>query len=125
MGITGPAGGSARRASPHLPRPQGDEALWRDRVGLQGFAQGFFWCVIGFIAQMERPPMRAERLHGAAITHDLHRLAWIDVLPSHEPARLIGANRKDRDGGRAKFFAQRAKETSVAIAGVPCEIDEA
>ena len=50
-----------------------------------------------FVGQLEGAPVHADRALRAEVEVDAHRLGRIDVLLLHEPARLVGADRNQRD----------------------------
>ena len=68
------------------------------------------------IGELERAVVMAERELGAAITESLHGFGRVHVLVAHEPARLVGADRQDREPERAVAVARGAEMVAVAVA---------
>ena len=68
------------------------------------------------VGQLERPVVMAERELGAAGLERAHGLGRVHVHVAHEPARLVGADRQDREPERAVAVARRAEMLPVAIA---------
>ena len=57
------------------------------------------------VGEAERAPVMAERLGRAAQLQRLHGLVRVHVVVAHEPARLVGADRQ-----------QRQRELGMAVA---------
>jgi hypothetical protein len=101
---------------PHLSGPQHPELLRRDpgrRYRLGERARGR---VDRVVCQGEGAMVMRERELGSAVAERLHRLGGIHVLITHEPARLIGADRQDRQPERAVPFPRVAEVASFSIA---------
>ena len=60
--------------------------------------------------------MMRQRLLRAAIGQSLHRIGRVHVLVPHEPARLIGADRQDRQSKRTVGLRDAAEMRAVAVA---------
>ena len=67
--------------------------------------------------------MMRQCLRRAAIGERLHRVFRIHVLVAHEPARLIGADRQDREPQRSVCFGDAAEMASVAITGIADDVE--
>ena len=67
--------------------------------------------------------MMRQRLLRAAIGQRLHRVRRVHVLVAHEPARLIGADRQDRQPQRAMGFGDASKMLAVAVAGIADDVE--
>src|SRR5438045_3229124 len=68
------------------------------------------------IGQLERAVVMTERAFGAAGLKRPHGLGRVHVLVAHEPARLIGADRQDREPEWAVTVARGAEMMPVAPA---------
>ena len=51
------------------------------------------------VRQLEGAPVDGERARDSQLLVQAHRLRWVDVLRTHEPARLVGADRQRREIG--------------------------
>src|SRR5438132_5060762 len=69
--------------------------------------------------------MMAERELRSAIKKCLHRLFWVHVLLTHEPARFVGADRQDGEPERPVPLARRAEMGAFAVARIGNVIDAA
>lgn len=77
-----------------------------------------------FVGQLERTPMYPNGRSRVQIKHDLDCLFGIGMLSRHEPARIIGADRKQGEIDSTETYPQIAKNRAGAIARIPCEIDQ-
>ena len=67
--------------------------------------------------------MHGDALRWAEIDVRLDGVGRVHVLCAHEPARLIGADRQQRDVRRAEPASDLGEMRPIA--GIPCEIDAA
>ncbi len=92
-----------------LPRLQRHEPLTWDFRFVECRAERGRRRVNRFIRQLERAVMMGQRLLRAAIAERFDRVGWVHVLIAHEPARLIGPDRQDREPQRAVRVGDAAK----------------
>jgi hypothetical protein len=105
------------RASARRARPRRSRARARARVELalgDAFRELARRQVGRLVGEIERAPVHREHRCRAEIEIGLHRLARIHVLPAHEPARLVGADRQQRHVDRAEAPAVLGEALEVA-----------
>src|SRR6516165_11986636 len=100
---------------PHLPGPQYAESLARNASRLQRIGECKGRRIDRFVGELEGAVMAGECGLGTAIEQSLHRLRGIHVLVAHEPARLVGPDRQDRELEWAVTIAYPPEIDAVAI----------
>ena len=79
--------------------------------------------VLTFVCELEGREVDTNTLAGAESLMCFNGVARVHVLRGHEPARLIGANRQQRDTRRAQALSYRLKMRPHA--GIAGKIDRA
>ena len=112
-----PQGAAPRKAAGladrhHRERVVGEPALAScDREGARRLVERF-------VGEREGAPVDADRASGGEVEMDLHRLGRVDVLLLHEPARLVGADRQQRQVEAAVRRSLAAGEARADIGEV-------
>ena len=75
------------------------------------------------VRELERAVMMGERLRRPAIRERFHRVKRIHVLVLHEPARLIGADRQDREPQWTMRLGDAAEMSAIAVAGIADDVE--
>src|SRR3546814_17572976 len=75
------------------------------------------------VGQLEGAPVHAESRFCHDIEHDPDRFFGVAMLRRHEPARIIGTARQDREIDRPDARADIAEDIARAIAGVARTLD--
>src|SRR5262245_44521824 len=86
---------------PDLPWSQDAELLRRNTGAGNRFREREPRRIDRLVGQLECSVMVRERELSAAVAERLHGLVGIHVLIAHEPARLVSADRQDREPDRA------------------------
>ena len=107
----------------HLPRLECGKALARNVRFIERGLQGGERRVDRFIGQLKRAVVMRQCLLGATIGQRFHGVGRIHVLIAHEPARLIGADRQDRQPQRTVRLPDVAEMLAVAVAGIADDVD--
>src|SRR5689334_2350872 len=107
---------SGRIDLPDLSWLQHAESLCGSSFGRHRLRKRERRCVDRLVGQLKGSVMMRERELGAAVAERLHGLGRIHVLVAHEPARLVGADRQDREPERSVLFLGAAEVMSFAIA---------
>src|SRR5262245_25540726 len=107
---------------PNLPRPQRAKALCRNFGSLQRFRQRQKRRIGRLVGELEGAIVMAECALGPAIDEGLHGFRRIHVLIGHEPARLVRADRQQRQPQWAAALARFVEMAAVAVARIADEI---
>src|SRR5690606_18015513 len=96
--------GRRRRDLEDLAGAHRAEAVAGETAVVEGGIERLDRLLDAFVGELERAPVMAGHMGGVAGEHAFHRLLRVLVLPLHEPARLIGAERKIGEAETAVLF---------------------
>src|SRR5882672_7413672 len=106
-----------------LPRLQRHKTLARNLRLLKRRMQRDDRRVDRLVGELKGAVVMRQRLLRAAIGQRLHGVCRVHMLVSHEPARLIGADGKDRQPQWTMRLSDAAEMLALAVAGIADDVD--
>src|SRR6266550_9507344 len=107
----------------HMPRLERAKTLARNFRLIQRRAQRDDRRLDRFIRQLKGAVVMRQRRLRAAIGQRFHGIRRVHVLVAHEPARLIGADRQDRQPQWAMRFGNTTEMLALAVTGIADDVE--